>query len=57
MFEHLASECDQYTNRASVVTAGQSAHINLENLSENRNQTGGLHGTQKLAIGECYALV
>ena len=32
-------------------------HIDLENLSENRNDTGGLHGTLKVAIGARVMLV
>ena len=55
MLNSLVEECEQYTIKSSDAVAGQTMHINLENLSENRNGTGGLHGTLKLAIGARYA--
>ena len=53
----LAPACDQFTIKAMDTAAGQTIHIDLTNLPENRNQTGGLHGTLKLAIGACVMLV
>ena len=32
-------------------------HINLQSLLDNRNETGALHGTLKLAIDACVMLV
>ena len=40
-----------------MAIAGQTTHIDLQSLSENRNETGGLHGTLKLAIGARVMLV
>ena len=57
MLNCLAQECEQYTIKASDAAAGQTTHIDLENLSENRNQTSGLHGTLKLAIGARVMLI
>ena len=57
MLNSLASECDQYTIKASDAVAGQTTHVDLENLSENRNDTGGLHATLKVAIGARVMLV
>ena len=51
MLNSLAPQCEQYTVKASDAVAGQTTHIDLQSLSENRNETGGLHGTLKLAIG------
>ena len=45
MLNSLAPECEQYTIKSSDAVAGQTTHIDLENLPENRNLTGGLHGT------------
>ena len=53
----LAPEYDQYTIKARDAAAGQTTHIDLANQPENRNQTGGLHGTIKLAIGAHVMLV
>ena len=44
-------------NKANDAIAGQTTHIDLQSLSENRNETGGLHGTLKLAIGARVTLV
>ena len=52
-----APECDQYIIKASDVVAGQTTHIDLQNLSENRKDTGGLHRTLTLAIGARIILV
>ncbi len=57
MLKNLAPQCNQYTIKASDVIAGQTTHIDLQSLSENRNETGGLHGTLKLAIGARVMLV
>ena len=57
MLNSLAPQCEQYTIKASYAIAGQTTHIDLQSLSENRNETGGLHGTLKLAIGACVMLV
>ncbi len=57
MLNSLAPQCDQYTIKASDAIAGQTTHVDLQNLSANRNETGGLHGTLKLAIGARVMLV
>ena len=57
MLNSLAPQCEQYTIKASDAIAGQTTHIDLQSLSENRNETGGLHGTLKLAIGARVMLV
>ena len=57
MLNTLAPACDQFTIKARDAAAGQITHIDLANLPENRNQTGGLHGTLKLAIGAHVMLV
>ena len=44
-------------HKASDARAGQTTHIDLQSPSENRNETGGLHGTLKLAIGARVTLV
>ena len=51
MLDNLASESAQYTIRASDSVAGQTSHICLSTLSDKRPETGGLHGTLRLAIG------
>ena len=48
MLNSLAPQCGQYTTKASDAIAGQTTHIDLQSLSENRNETGGLYGTLKL---------
>ena len=57
MLNSLAPQCEQYTVKASDAVAGQTTHIDLQSLSENRNETGGLHGTLKIAIGARVMLV
>ena len=57
MLNSLAPQCEQYTIKASDAIAGQTTHIDLQSLSENRNETGGLHSTLKLAIGARVMLV
>ena len=57
MLNTLAPQCEQYTIKASDAIAGQTTHIDLQSLSENRNETGGLHGTLKLAVGARVMLV
>ena len=51
MLNKLAAISDQYSITASDAVAGQTAHIDLSNLSDKRSETGGLHGVLKLAIG------
>ena len=51
MFNNLASEAEQYAIKASDAVAGQTTHIALSSLSDKRSETGGLHGTLKLAVG------
>ena len=34
----LAPQCEQYTIKASDAIAGQTAHVDLQSLSENRNE-------------------
>ena len=57
MLNSLAPECEQYTIKSSDAIAGQTTHIDLGSLSQRRNETGGLHGTLKLAIGARIMLV
>jgi len=57
MLTTLASENYQFTLQTSDTIAGQTAIIDLQNLPNNRNQTGGLHGTLTLAIGARFMLV
>ena len=52
MLDNLAPDNSQYTMKASDSVAGQTGHISLSTLSNNRSSvTGGLHSTLKLAIG------
>ena len=51
MSNSLAPNSAQYTIRAIDSVAGQSSHISLTRLSSKRTETGGLHGTLKVAIG------
>ena len=48
MLNNLAPESAQYTVKA---VAGQTSHFSLSSRSDKRSETGGLHGTLKLAIG------
>ena len=56
MLNSSAPQCEQYSIKASDAMAGQTAHIELSNLSNKRQETGGLHGVLKLAIGACVML-
>ena len=47
----LAPQSAQYTIKAIDSVAGQTSHLSLTSLSDKRSETGGLHGTLKLAIG------
>ena len=51
MLNSLAPNSAQYTIKATDSVAGQTSHISLTSLSDKRSETGGLHGTLKLAIG------
>ena len=51
MLDILAPRSAQYTIKASDSVAGQTSHICLSRLSDKRSETGGLHGTLKLAVG------
>ena len=51
MLDNLAPDNAQYTMKASDSVAGQTGHISLSTLSNNRSVTGGLHSILKLAIG------
>ena len=57
MLNSLAPQCEQHTIRASDAVAWQTTHIDLQSLPENRNETGDLHGTLKLAISARIMLV
>ena len=51
MLNSLAPQSAQYTIKAIDSVAGQTSHLSLSSLSDKRSETGGLHGTLKLAIG------
>ena len=51
MLNNLASEDQQVAMKSLDSISSQTAHINLSKLSEKRTDTGGLHGTLKLAVG------
>ena len=51
MLNSLAPESAQFTIKAIDSVAGQTSHFSLLNVSDKRSETGGLHGTLKLAIG------
>ena len=51
MLNSLAPQSAQYTIKATDSVAGETSHISLSSLSDKRSETGGLHGTLKLAIG------
>ena len=51
MLNVLAPEEQQIVIESSDSIGGQTRHINLSNLSNKRSETGGLHGTLKLAVG------
>ena len=51
MLDNLAPQSAQYTIKARDARAGQTTHISLSAISDKRSETGGLHGTLKLAIG------
>jgi len=51
MLNSLAPESAQFTIKTIDSVAGQTSHFSLLNVSDKRSETGGLHGTLKLAIG------
>ena len=51
MLNSLALQSAQYAIKAIDSVAGETSHISLSSLSDKRSETGGLHGTLKLAIG------
>ena len=51
MLNSLAPQSAQYAIKAIDSVAGETSHISLSSLSDKRAETGGLHGTLKLAIG------
>ena len=51
MLNSLAPQSAQYAIKAIDSVAGETSHISLSSLSDKRSETGGLHGTLKLAIG------
>ena len=51
MLDNLPPASAHYTIKASDSVAGQTTHISLSTLSDKRSDTGGLHGTLKLAVG------
>ena len=51
MLNSLAPQSKQFSIKAIDSVAGQTSHISLSTLSEKRSETGGLHGTLKLAVG------
>ena len=51
MLNSIAPQSAQFAIKAIDSIAGQTNHISLTNLSDKRSETGGLHGTLKLAIG------
>ena len=48
MLNSIASEDNQYSIRDSV--AGQTRHIDLNQISKKRSETGGLHDILKIAV-------
>ena len=56
MLNSLAPESDQYTVKAIHSIAGQTSYLLLSSVSDKQSETGGLHGTLKLAIGACVML-
>ena len=51
MLNNLTPEDQQVVIKSLDTISGQTAHINLSKLSEKSSDTGGLHGTLKLAVG------
>ena len=51
MLNNLAPQSAQFVIKAIDSVAGQTSHISLASVSDKRSETGGLHGTLKLAIG------
>ena len=51
MLNSLAPQSAQFSIKAIDSVAGQTSHISLSSLSDKRSETGGLHGTLKLAVG------
>ena len=51
MLDSIAPQNAQFAIKAIDSVAGQTHHISLTSLSDKRSETGGLHGTLKLAVG------
>ena len=51
MLDSIAPQSAQFAIKAIDSVAGQTNHISLTSLSDKRSETGGLHGTLKLAVG------
>ena len=51
MLDSIAPQSAQFAIKAIDSVAGQTSHISLTSLSDKRSETGGLHGTLKLAVG------
>ena len=51
MLDSLAPQSAQFAIKAIDSVAGQTNHLSLTSLSNKRSDTGGLHGTLKLAVG------
>ncbi len=51
MLNNVAPEDQQVVIKSLGTISGQTQHMNLYKLSEKRSDTGGLHGTLKLAVG------
>ena len=51
MLDSTAPQSAQFAIKAIDSVAGQTSHISLNSLSDKRSETGGLHGTLRLAIG------
>ncbi len=50
MLNRLTSEKEQVVIESSDSISGQTRHFNISNFSTKRSETGGLHGTLRLAI-------
>ena len=51
MFDSIAPQSAQVAIKAIDSVAGQTSHISLTSLSDERSETGGLHSKLRLAIG------
>ena len=57
MLNILPEEVVTYTVKAYDTQGGQTSHIDLTKLSNNRNETGGLHTILKLVVGARVMLI